>query len=354
MKIEFQGGKISGRINPPPSKSHTHRAFFLSSMAKGRSTVRGALISEDTESTLKACESIGASVIYDVESVMIDGGNIHAPANKVDAKNSGTTMRLFAGICSLFPEESFITGDETLLLRPMEPLLDALEQMGVKCCSNNGYPPVTIKGPNLGGKVSVEGSKSSQYATSIIMCAPLIQNDTFLTITGKMISEPYIDITIDMMRQFGAKIEKISNTLKVSGGTGYSPCDYIVPGDPSSAAFGMVAGAIGGRVIVSGIDPEERGDAGIVSILEKAGVKVTRKDGDVIVESAGRIKPMDIDVGNVPDLFPILAVLLSTADGESRLYGAPQLKFKESDRLKSTVDMLNAIGADATATDDGC
>lgn len=354
MKINFEGGKISGRITPPPSKSHTHRAFFLSSMAKGRSTVKGALISEDTESTLKACESIGASVIYDVESVMIDGGTIHTPVNKVDAGNSGTTMRLFAGICSLFSEECFITGDETLLLRPMSPLLDALEQMGVECNSNEGYPPVTIKGPNLGGKVSVDGSKSSQYATSIIMCAPLIQNDTFLTITGKMISEPYIDITIDMMRQFGAKIEKISNTLKVTGGTGYSPRDYIVPGDPSSAAFGMVAGAIGGRVIVSGIDPEEKGDASIVSILEKAGAKVTRKDGDVIVENIGRIKPMDIDVGNVPDLFPILAVLLSTADGDSRLYGAPQLKFKESDRLKSTVDMLNAIGADATATDDGC
>ncbi len=354
MKIKFEGGKISGRIAPPPSKSHTHRAFFLSAMAKGRSTVKGALISDDTESTLEACESIGASVIHDVDSVVIDGGRLHAPVKEIDARNSGTTMRTFAGICSLFSEECCITGDETLLLRPMGPLLDALEQMSVECSSNEGHPPVRIRGPNLGGKISVDGSKSSQYVTSIIMCAPLIQNDTFLTVTGKMISEPYIDITIDMMRQFGAQVEKISNTFKVTGGTGYTPCDYIVPGDPSSAAFGLVAGALGGRVIVSGIDPEEKGDAGIVTILEKAGAKVTKNDDCVIVEGTGKIKPMDIDVGNVPDLFPILAVLLSTADGDSRLYGAPQLKFKESDRIISTVDMLNAIGADATATDDGC
>ena len=354
MKIVFEGGKISGRIAPPPSKSHTHRAFFLSAMAKGRSTVKGALISDDTESTLKACKSIGASIIHDVGSVVIDGGVLHAPINEVDAGNSGTTMRTFAGICSLFSKECRITGDLTLLQRPMGPLLDALGQMGVECGSNDGYPPVTIKGPNLGGKVSVNGGKSSQYATSIIMCAPLIQNDTFLTVTGKMISEPYIDITMDMMRQFGAEVEKSSNTFRIHGGTGYKPCDYIVPGDPSSAAFGMVAGALGGRITVSGLDPEEKGDAGIVSILEKAGAKVTRKDGEVIVESTGYVKPMEIDVGNVPDLFPILAVLLSTAEGDSRLYGAPQLKFKESDRLKSTVDMLNAIGADATATDDGC
>ena len=355
MRIEFYGGRISGRVTPPPSKSHTHRAFFLAAMAKGRSTIKNMLLSDDTESTLRACGSIGASVIYDVGDVMLDGGRLQAPDSLVDCRNSGTTMRLFTGICSMFSEEAHITGDDTLIRRPMGPLLDALEQMGVQCDSNDGFPPVMVKGPNKGGEVSIDGSKSSQYATAIIICAPMLENDTIITVTGKMISEPYIDITLDIMRQFGATVEKEGNVFKIKGDTGYKPCDYTIPGDPSSAAFPLVAGALGGKVTVHGMDKEGKGDAGLVEILEDAGCKVKWKDNDVTVKSGwGRIKPMDVDVGNVPDLFPILAVLLSTADGESRLYGAPHLKFKESDRIATTVDMLNAIGADATATDDGC
>lgn len=354
MKIEFKGGRISGRVSPPPSKSHTHRAFFLASLAKGRSTIKQSLLSDDTYATLEACESVGASVIHDVGDVVIDGGKLHAPKNTVDCRNSGTTMRLFTGICSLFSEPSTITGDETLIKRPMGPLLDALKQLDVRCDSHDGFPPVTVKGPNKGGDVSVDGSKSSQYATSLIMVAPLAENDTVVTLTGDLVSRPYIDITVDMMEKFGASVSKNSNRYTIKGGTGYRPCDCAVPGDPSSAAFPLVAGALGGHVTVTGLDPEERGDARLISILEDAGCEITRKDGEVTVKNKGRIKPLEIDMGDIPDLFPILAVLLSTAEGESRLYGAPHLRFKESDRIDTTVKMLTAIGADVFPTEDGC
>ena len=172
MKIEFRGGDISGRVSPPPSKSHTHRAFFLSAMAKGRSTVKNALVSEDTDSTLMACEAIGASCIeVSGGGMFIDGGRIHAPAEPVYAGNSGTTMRIITGICSLFKEKSVITGDESLNRRPMKPLLDSLEQLGVKSESDGGFPPISVTGPNKGGRVSVDGSSSSQFATSLMMCA---------------------------------------------------------------------------------------------------------------------------------------------------------------------------------------
>lgn len=354
IRIKFGGGKISGRVSPPPSKSHTHRAFFLASLAKGRSTIKQSLLSDDTYATLEACEAIGASVIHDVGDVVIDGGRLHSPKDIVDCRNSGTTMRLFTGICSLFSEPSTITGDETLVKRPMGPLLDALEQLDVECESNDGFPPVTVKGPNKGGNTSVDGSKSSQYATSLIMAAPLAEKDTTVTLTGDLVSGPYIDITVDLMERFGASVEKNSNIYTIKGGTGYKPQDYSVPGDPSSAAFPLVAGALGGHVTVTGLDPEEKGDARLISILEDAGCEIIRKDGEVTVKNRGRIKPLEINMGDIPDLFPILAVLLSTAEGESRLYGAPHLKFKESNRIDTTVEMLNAIGADVIPTEDGC
>lgn len=354
MRIEFRGGKISGKVSPPPSKSHTHRAFFLASLAKGRSTVKQSLLSDDTYATLEACESIGASVINDVGDIVIDGGRLHSPRDVVDCRNSGTTMRLFTGICSLFSESCTVTGDETLVKRPMGPLLDSLEQLEVQCESNNGFPPVTIKGPNRGGSVSVDGSKSSQYATSLIMAAPLVENDTTVILTGEVVSKPYIDITVDIMRKFGAQVEKEPGKYRIKGGTGYKPCDYTVPGDPSSAAFPLVAGALGGYVTVTGLDPEEKGDARLIGILEDAGCEVIRKKSEVTVKNKGRIKSLEINMGDIPDLFPILAVLLSTAEGESRLYGAPHLKFKESNRIDTTVEMLSAIGADIVPTEDGC
>ena len=351
--MAFHGGRLDGTVSPPPSKSHTHRAFFLASMANGTSRVSNALMSADTKATLSACKAMGATVVDDEDVKVISGGNLHSPGF-VDAENSGTTMRIFAGICSMFDRESTITGDDSLRKRPMGPLLTALEQTGTVCTSNDGLPPVTIKGPNLGGHVSIDGGVSSQFITSLLMVSPMLENDSEVTVVNSMISAPYLDVTVHMMHLFGADAERNGNVFKVRGGTGYKPYDYMVPADFSSAAFPLVAGALGGRVTVTGMDLEDpQGDKAIVDILRKAGADVA-VHGTEITVSKSRISGCEIDMGNVPDLFPIVAVLLSTAKGDSRLYGAPQLKFKESNRIETVVNMINSIGGDAEATDDGC
>ena len=351
--MAFHGGKLEGTVSPPPSKSHTHRAFFLASMAKGTSRVSNALMSADTKATLAACRAMGAEVTEDGDVMVITGGDLHAPGF-VDAENSGTTMRIFAGICSMFDGESEITGDDSLRKRPMGPLLAALEQTGTVCSSRDGLPPVRIRGPNHGGKVSIDGGVSSQFITSLLMVSPMLENDSEITVEGSMVSAPYLDVTAHMMRLFGATAERNGNIFEVRGGTGYSPYDYMVPADFSSAAFPLVAGALGGRVTVRGMDMDDpQGDKAIVDILMKAGAEV-EVDGTEITVSESRIKGCEVDMGSVPDLFPIVAVLLSTAEGDSRLYGAPQLKFKESNRIETVVNMINAIGGDAVATDDGC
>lgn len=352
--VSFNGGMMRGKVLPPPSKSHTHRAFFLASMARGESRITHALSSSDTEATLNACRMMGAEAIRDADSIRIGGGDLHAPTEVVDANNSGTTMRIFSGLCSMFEEEVVITGDESLRKRPMAPLLDALAQNGTSCRSENGFPPVAIKGPNRGGEVHIDGGVSSQYITSLMMVSPMLDEDTSIVVENNMVSAPYLDVTAHMMRLFGASVTREDNVFRIRGGTGYTPSDYQVPADFSSAAFPLVAGALGGCVTVTGMDMDDpQGDRRIVDILREAGADVGI-DGDEITVSRNGLRGCDIDMGQMPDLFPITAVLLSTAGGDSRLYGAPQLKYKESNRIETVVNMINDIGGDAEATDDGC
>lgn len=351
--MAFHGGELKGKVSPPPSKSHTHRAFFLASMADGTSRVSNALMSADTKATLKACMAMGAEVATDGQDRVITGGRLHTPGH-VDAENSGTTMRIFAGICSMFDGETTIDGDESLRKRPMGPLLKALEANGAVCTSSNGLPPVTVRGPNHGGKVSIDGGVSSQFITSLLMVSPMLENDSEVTVEGSMVSAPYLDVTAHMMRLFGADVTRDDNKFRIRGGTGYRPHDYMVPADFSSAAFPLVAGALGGEVTVTGMDMDDpQGDKAIVDILRSAGADVTCRGTEITVRKS-RIRGCEVDMGDVPDLFPITAVLLCTAEGDSRLYGAPQLKFKESNRIETVVNMINAIGGDAEATDDGC
>ncbi len=352
--IAFRGGEIDGEVSPPPSKSHTHRALFLASMADGRSVVDSCLLSADTLATIDACRSMGASVSMDGDTATIDGGALSAPTVPVDAKNSGTTMRLFSGICSMFDRPVTITGDDSLKKRPMGPLLDALTSCGVRCSSNDGLPPVTIQGPNRGGDVSIKGDVSSQFISSLLLTAPMLDNGTVLTVEGRMVSEPYLDVTTRMMGMFGASSERNGNVFIIPGGQGYGPCDYSVPADFSSAAFPMVAAALGGRCAVKGLDVDDpQGDKRIIDILRQAGASVA-VDGRTIAVERKELHGIDVDLGSAPDLFPVVAMLLSTAEGDSRLYGAPQLRFKESDRIETTVRMIEALGGDARGTDDGC
>ena len=354
MTMSFRKGLLVGTVGSPPSKSHTHRAIFLASLAKGESRISNCLISDDTLATLWAAESIGALVNRRGNEVLIHGGDLHAPSETIDADNSGTTLRIFAGIASIFDDWVKITGDESLKKRPMLPLLEALGQMGVQHRSSNGKPPVEIKGPSKGGKITINGGISSQFITSLLIASPMFVNDTEITIEGKTVSEPYIDVTMHIMNLFGVAVRRKGNVFQIKGKTGYRPCSYNVPADFSSAAFPLVAGALGGEVTVKGLQMDDpQGDRVIIDILKKAGASVSVNKDSVTVKK-NSLKAMDLDISGCPDLFPILAVLFSTADGTSRLYGAPQLKFKESDRIKTTVEMLNGIGADSEGTDDGC
>ncbi len=354
MDITFSGGKAVGKVTVPTSKSHTHRAIIMSALSGGPCRVTSPLVSLDTKATMDAVRAMGATVEEHDGYLTIKANGIHGPDRTVDVNNSGTTLRLMSGISALFGTETILTGDESIRKRPMGPLLRTLRDCGVECRSDNDRAPISIRGPVKADRLTIDGSTSSQFVSSVLMMSPLIGKNVDIELVGKPVSKPYIEITISMMKKFGIEVGRTEKGFRVSPQR-YRPYDYTVPADFSSAAFPLVAGGLAGDVTVGNLDLNDpQGDKRIIDILRDAGCRVEVNGDSVRCSNAGRLKALDIDMSDIPDLFPIVCVLMSTAEGTSRLYGAPHLRFKESDRIALTENMLRTLGADITGTEDGC
>ena len=348
---------MSGDVVAPPSKSYTHRAIVIGALTERRFEVRRPLISEDTSATLSAMMAVGADVDIKNNLVTIECPSMSAPKRSIDAKNSGTTLRLVSGIAALLDGKTTITGDESLQKRPMKPLLEALRQLGAKCngVGDSEHPPVSIRGAMNGESAEIPGNISSQFVSSLLIACPMKDSPTRLEITGKQKSRTYIDITMHMLEKFRVEIERLPDGFNMPGHQHPIGSSFDVPGDFSSAAFMLCAAAMtGGVVTVSGLDPSlPQGDSVVMEALKKFGAEIEMEKDSVTCE-AGERRPFEFDVGDSPDLFPILGVLAATAKGESRLSGGEHLRFKESDRISTTVKMLNDLGVKAEAKDDGC
>lgn len=352
MKLQVNPSEINGTMTAPPSKSCTHRAIVLASLAKGTSKIEKALRSRDTLATMHAMEAFGASIKEDGETLIIRGGRLKSPINPIDCQNSGTTLRLCCGIASLLDNNITFTGDDSLKGRPMKPLLNAFTEMGVYCTSTS--QGIIIRGPNNGRWTHIRGDVSSQFISSLLISSALKPRDTDVVITSPLVSKPYVNITVNMMSQFGVKCAETKDGYRIMGGQSYRSRDYTVPGDYSSAAFALVAGAISGKVTVTGLNPNDvQGDKAIIDFLREFGADID-VCGDAVTIKKSELKGITADVGGCPDLFPILAVLGTQAEGETVLYNAAHLKHKESDRIASVVAFLKNMGANIEERDDGC
>lgn len=291
------------------------------------------------------------------DSLRIECPTLHAPSHQIDARNSGTTLRLMTGIVALLPGTTVLTGDASLRKRPMGPLVDALEQLGAKArtLGAEGRPPVEVTGPMRGGEVTVPGSVSSQFLSSLLIACPLAATATHLRVTPPILSEPYVEITQTMVGRFGVRVDGGGTEFDIPAEQRYTPVDFVVPGDFSSAAFPLVAAAVAdGDVAVDSLDPAlPQGDRRIVEILQAFGAEV-HSDAHSVRVRGSRLTAQTVDLGATPDLFPVLAVLATQADGVSRFLNGAQLRLKESDRIESTVAFLKAMGADVQGMPDGC
>lgn len=331
--------------------------MVLGALTHGPFVLKRPLMSEDTKATLDALHLMGASIGGDSSAVKINCDELAQAAATIDAKNSGTTMRLMTGIASLLPSTTTLTGDESLVKRPMSPLVDALGQLGAKVSyiGQPGRPPVKVTGPIKGPATDIAGGVSSQFISSLLIACTQKVDDTLIRIGGEIVSRPYIDITLDALRAFGGDARESREGFSVKGGQRLDGDDYTVPGDYSSAAFALAAGAMtSGDVTVKNLDSgSPQGDKAIVRHLKDFGADV-RVTSDSVRASAGRLEGLEIDVRDTPDLFPVLAVLGAVAEGTTVLKGGVNLRYKESDRIATTTAFLRAMGARVRPTEDGC
>jgi 3-phosphoshikimate 1-carboxyvinyltransferase len=330
--------------------------MMLALLSKGTSRLDNVLLGGDTLATLNAVRKLGGYVTFEGERCLIEGGNLICPDDIINADNSGTTIRMVAGIASLIPCYTVLTGDESIRRRPMQPLISALTELGAECRSTrgNGLAPLIVKGPNTGRETHIPGDISSQFISSLLISSPLKEVDTDIHITTDLKSRPYVEITMDMMSRFGTECSESDGTFHVPGGQSYRAQDYVVPGDFSSAAFPLAAGALAGRATIINLDPKDRqGDRTFIEILKSFGASVTQSEGAVTVGSAPLIGTQ-IDLADAPDLFPIVAVVATQARGVTTIFNAEHVRYKESDRISATVKFLKDMGAEVEEKQDGC
>ncbi|NWG09489.1 MAG: 3-phosphoshikimate 1-carboxyvinyltransferase [Nitrososphaerales archaeon] len=355
--------ELCGKVKVPPSKSYTHRAIVLSSLASGRSKVNKPLLARDTIATIEACKAFGASIEKMGDRLQIDGKDIlNAPSDIIDVENSGTTMRLVTAIASLVKKGySIITGDESIRSRPMQPLLSALSSLGVKCYSSrqNGLPPIIVRGGGIrGGEAEIRGDISSQFVSALLVATPKAKSKTSITVHGKTVSKPYIDATLTMMRIFGGKVvRKGYSEYTIEPNQDYRPTDFVVPGDFSSASL-LIASALlsGGEVTLENLNFSlPQADMHILDILERMGAdfETNKSEGGITLSGDKELRGGDFDLSDSPDLLPVLSIIALKARPRVVIRGVEHARFKETDRISILVKELSKLGANVQELRDG-
>ncbi len=332
---------LEGKVKAPGSKSVTHRALVCAALAKGTSRIEGALLCDDTLATARCLSSLGAKF----EKDFVDGTGTLEKGGTLQCQESGSTLRFLLPVACLSRQECTVMASGPLQNRPIQPLVDALRQMGANAEAQNGSLPVKTRPGLSGGTCALPGDVSSQFVSGLLFALPLCKKDSEITLTSPLQSKPYADLTVKTLRQFGVNVEENENNYQIAASQSYAPQNFKVEGDYSSAAFWLVAAAINGSITVGNLDPKSlQADKAIVSLLKRMGADV-KQNGHEATAASSKLEGIEIDVSPFPDLMPILSVAGCFAKGTTRLYNASRLRIKESDRLHSMAVELRKMGA---------
>ena len=353
---------LDASVPIPGSKSFTQRGLAVASLAEGKSLLQNALLSEDSTYLMEALRNLGAEIRIEGKDIQVTGtgGRLKNPGKSLYLGNNGTAMRFLTSLVSLGEGEYTLTGTERLCRRPIGALVEALRSLGVEASSRgeDGFPPVVVNAAGLpGGSVVFKDIVSSQFVSSLMICAPYARKETVIELEGPIRSYPYLEMTREVMEAFGVPVHRdLPNRFRVSGREQYRSREYRVEGDASSASYFFLAAAIcKGRVRVENLTPRTRqGDIGILTVLEELGCRVMRGDNWVEVWG-GELKRGEyaFDFGNMPDMVPGLAVLAARRFGRTLIRNVGHLRFKESDRLKALATELRKIGIPVQESEDG-
>ena len=354
-KVQIKPSFLKGTVNVPTSKSYAHRALICAALCREKVFIKNISMSEDIKATLNCLKELGVKFsVYQKDSnldILVDGRSIFLLKDKnisIYCNESGSTLRFMLPIVSMLGEKIVIKGKESLMSRPLNVYENIFLQQKLFYKKNNNE--VQLKGPLKNTTYNIQGNISSQFLTGLFFVLPILNGDSKIIINTELQSEAYVDMTIEVIKNFGVIIKKInSNEYFIKGNQKYSAkqinYEYVVEGDYSQAAFWLVAGVLNGNLDVIGLNKNSiQGDRVIISILKKLGANIIEiKNGYRVQKS--NIKLSDVNVKECPDLAPILSVLFTKGDGVAQILGAERVRFKECDRLKAITLGLNSLGA---------
>lgn len=343
--------RIDGEVSAPPSKSLTQRALAAGLLCNGSVKITNPSTSDDAAAAMKVAVGLGAEITIREGAIIIKGG-LNPSREILDCGESGLCLRMFTPIAAIPDRTIELTGSGSLLSRPVSMLEGPLRELGAYCKTNDGFPPITTKGPLRGGTAMIDCSVSSQALTGLLMALPVVDNNSAL-IVNNLRSRPYIDMTLQTLEKFNVRIAHVDyEKFYIDGNQEFEPGEYEIEGDWSGASFILVAGAIGGRVRVTGLKQgSKQADERILEVLRSAGAGIATS-ADAIEVTKGELEPFEFDAADCPDLFPPLAALACHCSGVSRIRGAGRLTHKESNRALTLERELKSLGADIRIIED--
>ena len=347
-------------VTVPGSKSFTHRILIAAALSDGECRIQNPLLSEDTLLTLQALRQMGINIDDTRQGhIIVDGGGgrLSPMANRIFLGNSGTSMRLLTAVAALGQGTFTLTGTDRMAQRPIQDLIIALEELDIRIRSKNqnGCPPVEIMGNKIrGGTVSINCRASSQYLSALLLIAPYTEKGLEILVTEGPVSRPYVDMTIEVMQKFGVAVRRENyDRFKIAGRQTYRAGVYSVEPDSSQAGYFWAAAAICGTEIkVKGVTEDSRqGDVNFAKLLATMGCKIDSKPDGISI-CGRKLRAVDVDMGDMPDMVPTLAVVAAFAEGTTTIKNVSHLKAKESDRLAAVANELVKMGIDARCSTD--
>jgi 3-phosphoshikimate 1-carboxyvinyltransferase len=354
MRIVNKICNMDVKVDAPPSKAHTLRALIISSLADGKSVIRNPLLGQDQLNVIECLKLLGVRIERDDDTITVWGmeGKYQPVSDELNVGESGVGMNFLTSVACLSERPVVITGTKRITERPIGEVVAGLRQLGcsIEYLDKDGFPPIRVQGGGIkGGNTRMKGQKTSQYFSSVAVSSPYAENPVTIECTDKMTEKPYLDITLQMMREFEADSENRDyKQIKISNDKRYSPKEITIEGDYSSASFFFLAGAISGsNVTVRGLNPDtKQGDKAFLNLLEKMGCEVSATAEGICIRG-GELHAIEQDMSDLPDLVPPLAIAAAFARGTSRLTNIRHLRHKECDRLAVIASELSKMGVEA-------
>lgn len=355
---------LKGHVTAQPSKSMAHRALISAFLAEGKSVIDNIVLSDDITATIEAVKHLGADITVNESSkfegrksiTVVSDGMINLKNDVIDCNESGSTARFIIPITRLESKKVTITGRGRLVERPFSVYKELFSKIGIKYTDNNGKIPINLEGVLQPGIFDIPGDISSQFITGLLFTLPLLNKDSKINVVSELQSQPYIMMTLQVLKEYGITINYDPGRMifEIPGNQRYKAVPYYaVEGDWSQAAFFCVMGALSDSITVKGLDSNSlQGDKAIVDILKNMGADV-KIYSDQVTVSKSNLCCTEVDGSQIPDLIPVISVAASLAKGTTIIKNAERLRIKESDRLKATRSVLNALGAKITEKPDG-